>query len=111
MAAVLSPLGLAVHLAQVQAARHLVVHLAVHSMQAQQAQDHLADYHQLQDHLVALELVDLLVNQVVLVSMMLGPLITMHHQHSPSVQVEVVLAPHHLTSVLLVQPEALVPPP
>lgn len=45
MAAVLPPLDLAVHLAQVKAARQFVVHLAVHSMQAQQAQDHLAEHH------------------------------------------------------------------
>lgn len=60
---------------------------------------------------MASELVDLLVNQVVLVSMVLGPLITLYHHPSDSVQVEAVLAPHHSASVLEVQPEALAPPP
>lgn len=91
MAAVLLPLGLAVHLAQVyQAARQAVPHLAVHLVQAQLAEDLLAqdqylqDLH-LQDHLVELELVDLLVNKMLEVSLILAPITPLHHQCSPSV--------------------------
>lgn len=91
MAAVLLPLGLAVHLAQAyQAARQAVPHLEVHSVQAQLVEDLLAQDQFLQDqhrqyHLVELELVDPLVNQMQEESLILAPITPLHHQCSPSV--------------------------
>lgn len=92
MAAVLPPLYLAVDLAQL--ALQPAVPLAVQPVQAQLAEDHLAQEQHLQDHLVYLDPVVSLVNQLLEVSVVSAPL-PMDQQDFPMVDSQDTSDSHH----------------